>query len=169
MTIPQQNSLLVAAIAAGLLSLPMPWFKTTLLSFSIQIGPGQTPAQRPHFNPPLVTGLTGNVEFLLTTPLWFVVALSIAACIMQFMVRSSVFEIPRWVIWLTPLLGIGGAILPLWPTRSYERVTPELGWWLGMFCACTPLACLLWTRSAGAVRSVPTNPAAPSIQLPAEL
>lgn len=172
MTTPHKNSLLVFAIVAGLLSLPMIWFTTSMRSFSIHIGPGQMPMTRPHFDPPVVTGFSGNVDFFLTTPLWFVVAISIAASVMQLMTLSSAFAISKWATWLTPIVGIMGSILPLFRGDSYQRTSIGLGWVLGMFCACTPLACLVLTRtprSERSLRPIPSRPKSPDFELPNEL
>lgn len=166
MTTPQRNSLLVFAIVAGLLSLPMSWFTTTTLQPSFRRAGVDPPSiSQSLVRLPPVTGVSGSVVFFLETPLWFVVAVSITASVMQLMTLSLAFEIPRSIAWITPLVGIIGTILPIFPSDSSGQTSIHLGWLLAIFCACAPLACLVLTRIPSST-APPPKPRGSDIELP---
>ena len=164
MTAKQKNSLLIAAIVAGVLSLPMAWLTVQGARLSFPSGFGGTfpPGYGSmSFN---VTGFNGNVTFLITAPLWFVVAVSIAANALQLSRNSQSVEIPKLAEWITALVGVIWTTLPILLTLESGHAKPALGWLLGVFCAATPLVCLWLERSTFMPLAPPSG--APHVDLP---
>ena len=139
----QKNTLLAAAILTGVLSLPLTWLTIQNASF--------------RFNSPIphmmgsasmvmnvnLTGLNGNVKLLLPMPLWFVIGVAIGASALQLMRNTNSFEIPRIAEWLAAGFAVIWTTLPVLIGLTTGKVTPGVGWLLGMVSAAIPLYCLI--------------------------
>ncbi len=164
MTAKQKNSLIIAAIVAGLLSLPMAWLTVQNARLSIPGGFGGTfPSMlgSMSFN---VTGFNGSVTFLIKAPIWFIVGVAIAANVLQLLRNSPSVEIPKLAEWITAIVGVIWTTIPILLALGSGRVTPALGWLLGVFCAATPLVCLWLER--GAYTPLTPRSGAPHVDLP---
>lgn len=92
--------LLSGAILLSLLSLPMTWMTIHDPEVTGGFG-GMLPLAGLSLD---VTGLNGHVNFLVQTPLWFVVCVIAGASVMEWMHYGGVAKIPRPVV-----LMVGGA------------------------------------------------------------
>jgi hypothetical protein len=139
----QRNTALVAAIAAGLASLPLTWM--TIQNVSFQGGLGYS------FNFLFgsmnldVTALNGHVTLLVKTPLWFVVCIAIGASVVQLMKNSRSFEIPNMVEWIVAIVANIWTIVPMGMVVLSGKAGLGIGALLGLSCALTPLVCLVMT------------------------
>lgn len=90
----QQNTLLVGAVLAGLLSLPMTWLTIHNVqpSFGNGLG-GLFSSEFPRMSLD-VNGLNGHLTLLIKSPIWFVVAIAIGASVLQLMKHSKAFADP---------------------------------------------------------------------------
>ncbi len=145
MNAKQKNSLLVAAIVSGLLSLPMTWLTIRNAQVSGGFGDLFAPFGGMSIN---VTALSGSITLLVKVPIWFVVCVSIAASAVQLMRGSDAFAIPKFVEWGLAVLGVVWTTIPLLLALGGGNATLAMGWILGLFCAVVPLLCLI----------VPTQP-----------
>ncbi|TWU34529.1 hypothetical protein Q31b_54830 [Novipirellula aureliae] len=142
MNAKQKNTILAAGIVSGLVSLPMTWMTIRNAEMQIEGGFGNlfnSAFQGMTFD---VTGLNGHVTLLFKTPLWFVVAVAIAANVLQLMRSSDAFAIPKIALWI---VAIGAAIwitTPIGLALSSGKATLGIGWFLGLACASAPLVCL---------------------------
>lgn len=136
----QKNSLLVAGIIAGVISLPMTWM--SIRGASIEGPMGSL------FNQALqgvsldVTGLNGSVTLLVKTPIWFLVLMGVAASGLQLMRSSAMFEIPPAVAWGASILSCGGIALAILITLFSSQASLGIGALVGLVGAAVPLACL---------------------------
>ncbi len=134
----QKNSLLAAGIVSGLLSLPMTWM--TIREVDIQF-PGAFSDQ---FNPAIqwmafdVTGLNGDVTMLVQLPLWFVVAIAIAANVLHLMKSSSVFAVPKLAVWIVTVSAAIWVTIPALVGMASGKATLGFGWFLGFGCVFRP-------------------------------
>lgn len=150
MDIRQKNTLLVTAILAGLVSLPLTWM--TIHNPQLQLGGGMNGLTE-MFGTPIsfdVTGLNGHVTMLIKAPLWFVVCVAMGASVLQLMQNSKVFAVPTIVAMFAAVIGMVWTAAPIVPALVTGKGTPGIGWLLAMYCAAVPLACL-------AVPSHPVN------------
>lgn len=152
----QKNSLLVAGIIAGVISLPMTWMSIRGASFEGPMGSlfNQT-MEGVSIN---VTGLNGSVTLLVKMPIWFLVLMGVAASSLQLMRSSAMFEIPPAVAWSTSILSCGGIAIAILITLFSSQASLGLGALVGLAGAAIPLACLA-TPTADAPSSNRTNPA----------
>jgi hypothetical protein len=160
----QRNTALVAAIIAGVLSLPMTWM--TIHNAQATLNgpfPGGAAIFGSMFGPMTldVSGLNGSVTLLVKAPLWFVICVAISSSVMQLMANSKAFAIPPIAAWGTAVLGVVWMSVPIALALFTGRITPGIGWLLGLLCAITPLACLMMTQSASQ-NTIPGNPGGPS-------
>ncbi len=138
----QKNTLLAAGIVSGLVSLPMTWMTIRNAEMQIPAGLGNlfdSAFQGMAFD---VTGLNGHVTLLVKTPLWFVIAIAIGANVIQIMRSSNAFAIPRIALWIVAVLAAVWVTIPISFALSSGKATVGVGWFLGLFCAAAPLACL---------------------------
>ncbi len=149
----QKNSVLVAGILAGVISLPLPWMSISNPVLQSPLG-GSIPL--PIFGQVQVTGFNGSVTFLVTSPIWLVIALAIGASVAQFMRQSKMFEIPTFVVWAIAILALTLTIVPLIGALTSGQASPGIGWLLGLFCAAAPVICLATRTSAE--NTVPPKP-----------
>lgn len=145
MTQPQKNSALVLAMIAGLISLPMTWMTIQQVEWQGGFGPA--------FIPPFggmkfdVTGLNGSVTFLVKTPIWFIVGVAISASLLQLMQESQTFAVPKFAIWMTPLLAVGWVLIVITLALFSGKATLGLGSLLGLFAAVVPAVCAVMQSS----------------------
>jgi hypothetical protein len=152
-TMKQQykNSLLALAIVVGLLSLPMTWM--TIRGAQIQGGFGEM------FNSVFgnmtfdVTGLSGHVTFLVETPIWFIILVTIAASVVQLMRGSKTFAIPSVVEWGLACVAVAWVGLALVLALFSDQVSLGMGALLGLFAAATPFVMLCLPTAAADDRS----------------
>lgn len=153
MNVRQKNTALVAAIVSGIISLPLTW-----MTISTPLFPNSTGGSIP-FPLPIqvtsqfeVTAFNGSVTFLVTTPIWLVVCIAIAASVIQFMRQSRAFEIPSFVVWGVAIVALVWTTLPVLIAVFSGGASPSIGWLFGLICAALPLACLIFpTKGAAAV------------------
>ena len=137
----QKNSMLAAAILAGLLSLPMTWM--TIRDAQFQGGPGSL------FNSAFggitldVTGFNGHVTLLFKTPIWFIILVTVSASVLQIMKASRLFAVPRVLEIGTAAAGTGWVSVALGVGLFSGRATLGVGALLGLFAAATPLVLAL--------------------------
>lgn len=139
MTRLPRNFLLMGAIGAGLLSLPMKWM--TIQNAQIQGGFGGL------FNSlggmtVNVTGLNGSVTVLVETPLWFIVCIAIIANGLQLLDGSKSLVIPRIAQLATALIAFAWIGLALVIGIFSAKATLAIGALLGLASAAIPLVCL---------------------------
>ncbi len=146
MTAKQKKTLLISAIVAGVLSLPMTWFTIQNAQVSFPGGFGGVFPSGFAAMSLNVTGFTGSVTMLIKAPLWFVIGVAIGANVLQLLRNSPSMEIPKLAEWITAIVGVVWITLPVLLALGSGRVTPALGWLLGTFCAVTPLVCLWLER-----------------------
>lgn len=140
MTQPQKNTALAIAIVAGLLSLPMTWM--TIRGVTMPGLPGSMFQSAFGDMTVHVTGLNGSVTFLFTTPVWFIICISIAASVLQLMHHSSMFAIPRFVEWATAIAAVGWVLIAVLVAFFSEKASPGIGCLLGLTSAVIPVVCL---------------------------
>ncbi len=150
MTDKQKKTLLISAIIAGVVSLPMTWLtvQNARMSFPGGFG-GMLPSGFASMSIN-VTGISGFVTFIIKSPLWFIVLIAIAANVLQLLRNSKSVEIPKLAEWITAIVAVVWTTVPILIALTSGQVTPAVGWLLGVFCAATPLACLWLERSAPA-------------------
>lgn len=155
MDIRQKNTLLVTAIIAGMMSLPMTWMTihNAQFLFGVRNGLNQMFGEGLPGISVDVTGLNGHVTMLIKAPLWFVVCVAIGSSVLQLIQHSRVFAVPTFSAWGAAVFGLVWTMAPIVPAMLTGKVTPGIGWLLAMYCAAVPLVCL-------AVRSDPVNDAA---------
>ncbi len=141
----QKNTLLAAGIVSGLMSLPMTWM--TIRNADVKINGGfgdllDSAFQGMTFD---VTGLNGHVTLLFKTPLWFIVAIAIAANALQLMRSSDVFAIPKSALRIVVIGATIWVILPIINVLLTGDATLGIGALLGLSCAAAPLVCLFVT------------------------
>ena len=146
MTAKQKKTLLISAIVAGVISLPMTWFTIQNAQISFPGGFGGVFPSGFAAMSLNVTGFTGSVTMVIKAPLWFVIGVAIGANILQLLRNSPSVEIPKLAEWITAIVGVVWITLPVLLALGSGRVTPALGWLLGTFCAVTPLVCLWFER-----------------------
>lgn len=154
MNVKQKNSLLLAAIVSGLLSLPMTWLTIRNAQVFGELGSMFSQFGGMSIN---VTALNGSVTLLVKVPIWFVVCISIAASAVQLLRGSDLFAIPKGAEWGLAILGTIWTTVPLFLSFG-GNATVAVGWLLGLFCAVVPLICLV----------VPTQSVASSDSPPGE-
>jgi hypothetical protein len=138
----QKNTLLAAGIVSGLLSLPMTWMTIRNAEFNIEGGFGDL------FNSAFqgmtldVTGLNGHVTLLFKTPLWFIVAIAIAANALQLMRSSDMFAIPKRALQIVVIGATFWVTVPIINVLLTGEATLGIGALLGLCCAAAPLVCL---------------------------
>ena len=150
MTPKQKKTLLISAILAGVLSIPMTWLSVRQASVSFAGGFGGMMPSGFAAMSMNVTGINGSVNLLFSAPIWFVVFVAIAANVLQLLRNSNSVEIPKLAEWITAIVAVVWTTLPIILVLGSGRITPALGWLLGMYCAITPLACLCLERAAAA-------------------
>lgn len=159
MTPKQKNTALVAAILAGLLSLPLTWFTIRNAEISFN-GPMAGMFNSAMMGMTLsVNGFNGRVSFLFTTPIWLLVFVSIGASILQLMRNSKAFEIPQIAEWITAVIGVVWMSVPILITMTSGKVGIGIGWILGLACAIVPLYFLIFERQ-GVPSSMSATPSA---------
>jgi hypothetical protein len=133
MNVKRKNTVRATAIGEGLISLLMAWFSVLkVLEFGFGNG----------FNMDAYAW-NSHVTLFIKMPVWFIVMLSIAANVLQYMSYSRNFEVSKAVEW-----GVAGFAalcmsLPFYSSIASSReFTVGLGWMLGMYCAIVPLICL---------------------------
>lgn len=138
----QQNTLLVGAVLAGLLSLPMTWLTIHNVqpSFGNGLG-GLFGSEFPRMSLD-VNGLNGHLTLLIKSPIWFVVAIAIGASVLQLMKHSKAFAIPSIVEWIAALVGVIWTAAPVIPMALTGKATLGIGWVLAFASAVIPLVCL---------------------------
>ena len=138
----QKNTLLAAGIVSGLLSLPMTWMTIRNAEFNIEGGFGDlfnSAFQGMTFD---ITGLNGNVTLLFKTPLWFIVAIAIAANALQLMRSSEMFAIPKGALRIVVIGATFWVTVPIINVLLTGEATLGIGALLGLCCAAAPLVCL---------------------------
>ena len=136
-----KNTLLVTAIASGLLSLPMTWM--TIRNAEMRFKGGLEGL----FDSALqgmtldVTGLNGYATLLFKTPLWFVVLVAIAANAIQLIRSSDKFTIPKTSFRIAAFGATIWVTIPMVNVLLTGDATPGIGWFLAIFCAVAPLVC----------------------------
>ncbi len=144
MTQPQKNTALAFAIVAALISLPLTWM-TIRATPQIQGGLGDLGEL---FGAMLgemtvnVTGLSGHLTFPFKTPIWLIVAVAIAANVLQLMRNSKVFAIPRFAEWVAALVAIAWIGLAVTLALFSGKATIGVGSLLGLASAVIPILCL---------------------------
>lgn len=148
MTDKQRKTLLISAIIAGVISLPMTWLTVK----NVSMLPGGFAQMLPGFASMSIniTGFSGFVNLLIKSPLWFIVLIAIAANVLQLMRNSKSVEIPKLAEWITAIVAVVWTTFPILIAVINGQVTPAVGWLLGVFCAATPLACLWLERNVPA-------------------
>lgn len=144
MDIRQKNTLLVTAILAGLMSLPLTWMTIHNAQFQFggmnglnQMFGNELPAMS--FD---VTGLNGHVTMLIKAPLWFVVCVAIGAGVLQLIQHSRMFAVPMFAARGAAVIGLVWTMVPIVPAMLTGKGTPGIGWLLAMYCAAVPVVCL---------------------------
>lgn len=132
----QKNTLLAAGIVSGLLSLPMTWM--TIRNADIKINGGfgdllDSAFQGMTFD---VTGVNGHVTLLFKTPLWFVVAISIAANAVLLMRSSDMFAIPKRALRIVVIGATFWVTVPMINVLLTGDATLGIGALLGLCCGC---------------------------------
>lgn len=94
-----------------------------------------------------VTGLNGHVTFLVKTPIWFIVGMSITASVLQLMRNSTMFAIPRFAEWVTAILAVAWILLAIIVAMSSGKASLGIGAILGLTSAIIPVVCLLMPAS----------------------
>lgn len=146
MNTKQKNTALVAAILAGLLSLPLTWLTIRNAEISFN-GPMAGMFNSAMMGMTLsVTGFSGRVTFLFTTPIWLLVVISIGASVLQLMRHSKAFEIPKVAEWITAVIGVVWMSIPVFLAMTSGKVGIGVGWLLGMACAIVPLYFLIFEQ-----------------------
>ena len=140
MTQQQKKTALAVAIVAGLVSLPMTWLSISGAQFDGSLGEMATAALGDiTFN---ANAFNGRITFLVETPIWFIVAVAIAASVLQLMENSPAFSIPPLAQWLTAIVGVVwiglAVVLPVFA----ENATLGIGALVGLVAAVIPLVCL---------------------------
>lgn len=133
MNAKQKNSLLAAAIVAGLLSLPMNWL--TIRGAQVEGGfgmffPGNLTVD--------VTGLSGYVTFLFKTPLWFIVCVAISAGVLQLMRYTQAFAVPKFAEWAVAVVGLVWITVPC-PYWSFSQAARRRPASAGCWASSAPL------------------------------
>ena len=152
----QKNTLLVGAILAGVLSLPMTWMtiQNAQPSFGNGLG-GLLASQLPSMSID-VTGLNGHITLLIKSPIWFVVAIVIGASALQLMKHSTAFAVPPLGEWISALVGVIWTAVPIIPIALTGKATLGIGWVLAFVSAVIPLVCLcVPTRNEAAQQADP--------------
>ena len=152
-----QNGLLIAAIVAGILSLPSTWM--TIRNANIRITPnfgGQLITPDADFANLIipsvtntsfdVTGFNGHVTLLAKFPIWLIVGIAIAGCLFQIAGKFDAFAFPRMLLWLIAISALVLTVLPLVVALGSGRASPGIGWFFGLACAVTPVVVLWSTR-----------------------
>jgi hypothetical protein len=145
----KQNSLLLAAIVSGLIALPLPWM--TIHNAQLMPEVGGFPAMSMQLMTLDVNGFNGSFTLLVKLPIWFVVCIAVGASAIQLLRQTQSFEVPKNAEWLMAWAGIIWTAGPLVALFT-GRVTPGIGWLLGLFCSAVPLYCLM-TASSSPTRS----------------
>jgi hypothetical protein len=138
-----KNTILAAGIVSGLASLPLTWMTIHNASMNVEGGLGElfnSAFQGMTFD---VTALNGHVTLLIKTPLWFVVAVAIAANVIQLMRHSNAFAIPKIALWIAAVMAAAWIAIPVLVALSSGKVTLGIGFLLGLLCAAAPLVCLI--------------------------
>jgi len=173
----QERNALVAAIIAGVLSLPTTWITIhnaqPIFNFGSPMngfgGMFHSPFGGMNFD---LTAFNGSVTFLIKTPLWFVVLVAISASVLQLMRRSNSFAIPPFALWSTALVGVIWTALPIGGIVLSGKASPGVGWLLGLASAVTPLVCLILSKQDFRTSSIPhqsETPESPSVfELPGD-
>ena len=146
MTRPQKNSALVGAIVLAVVSLPLTWMSIQNAQLQGEFGALFGKAFRGISLD--VTGLNGNITFLVETPIWFIICVVILASVLQLMNGSKTFAIPILAEWITAALAIGWTGLAVILGSISDEATLGMGAILGFFSAVIPCACLLLQTSA---------------------
>jgi hypothetical protein len=157
MNAKQKNTLLIVAIVSGIISLPLPWMSIHNAMFQTPLG-GSLTFPLPLLTQVDVTGLNGKVTFLITSPIWLVVCIAMAASALQFMRQSRMFEIPNFVVWGAAIFALICTSAPVLAALFSGNASLGIGWLFGLFCAAAPLACLVLRTRGGAVPSESNGP-----------
>jgi hypothetical protein len=164
MNAKQKNTMLIAAIVSGIISLPLPWMSIHNAVFQNPFG-GSLTLPLPLPTQIDLTGINGKVTFLITSPIWLVVCIAMAGSALQFMRQSKMFEIPNFVVWGAAIFALIWSSVPVLVALFSGNASLGIGWLFGLFCAAAPLACLMLRTRGGAVpsKSDGPNPASASI------
>jgi hypothetical protein len=137
----QKNSLLAAAIFAGLLSLPMTWM--TISGAEIQGGLGELFGSAFGGMTINVTGLNGHVTLLVKTPIWFIVLVAVSASGLQLMKGTNAVSVPASLEWGAAGISVAWVSIAILIAIFSGQSTLAIGALLGLFSAGTPLATLI--------------------------
>jgi len=136
MTQQTKNTLLVLAIVAGAVSLPLTWM--TIRGAQVEGGLGEMFGGMTFH----VTGLNGYVTFLIKVPIWAIVGLAALASSLQLMNSSAMFAVPRAAEWFVALLALAWIVIALGVALISGQAALKIGSALGFFCALVPVICL---------------------------
>jgi hypothetical protein len=71
------------------------------------------------------------------------VGVSVVAGLLQLMHYTQMFAIPKFVEWAAAIVAAVWTSDPMIILLFSGKATPGVGWFLGLFCAAAPLACLI--------------------------
>ncbi len=131
-------------MVTGPVSLPMPWMSVSGAQIDGSLGElatatlGDITVNANAFN--------GHITFLVKTPIWFIVAVAIAASVLQLMENSPAFSIPPLAQWLTATAGVVWIGLVVVLPVFAENAALGIGALVGMVAAVIPLV-FLWLAS----------------------
>lgn len=152
MTQQAKNSLLAAAILAGLLSLPATWMTITASQLRGPAGGLLSVFDGLRVN---VTGLNGSLTLLIAMPIWLIVGIAIGSSALQLAKDSKTFAVPPALQWGTAIVAVAWIIVPLTIGMLSKGASPGIGALLGLFAAGAPLVTLRLPTTPSANSSIP--------------